>query len=122
MDHPFESDGCSLVADFGTTAICVEHDWAYWLGDAGPQTRAEADRHFRDQLLALGGYWRLGGWIRWLGVRIGGVGWIPAPKWRWGYGWKYPSTGKGHFVTEGPYTAMGEWPKFEAFLALARGV
>ena len=30
--------------------------------------------------------------IRWLGVRIGGVGWLPFKKWRWGYGWNYPRT------------------------------
>jgi len=29
--------------------------------------------------------------MMWVGVRIGGVGWLPTP-FRWGYGWKYPQT------------------------------
>lgn len=119
MDYPFKTDGCSVVADLGTTAICVEHDWAYWIG--GPSDlRRLADQHFRDQLLALGGYWRIGGWIRWFGVRIGGVGWLPFRKWRWGYGWKFPKTNGKPW--EGPYTPDTEREKFDAALAKARGV
>ena len=89
MDYPFKSDGCSVVIDLDQEKCCVIHDWAYWKGGTAAERR-KADRDFRMCVektkqapwLAL---------IRWIGVRIGGVWWIPARKWRWGYGWKWPT-------------------------------
>lgn len=118
MDFPFTTDGCSVVADLHRY-LCIEHDWAYWMGDAGG-TRKEADARFRDQLISLGGWWRVGGWVRWFGVRIGGASWVPATKWRWGYGWEYPGCGRGRSLNEGRYTFATEWPKYQEALRLAQ--
>lgn len=92
---PFESDGCSVVGPivrfFGyrneqIRDCCVEHDRAYRKGGTMADKRS-ADRVFRRCLIwgpavmlpALA-------WLMWLGVVIGG--WIPHPKFRWGFGRK----------------------------------
>lgn len=88
-DKPFTSDGCSLVADLDMWACCLAHDKAYWMGGSRSD-RSKADKNFRICIQETSKYWWLA-WIRWLGVRIGGVGWLPTP-FRWGYGWIYPRT------------------------------
>lgn len=89
-DYPFTTDGCSVVADLDMYECCVEHDRAYWMGGSSKE-RAAADRKFRECIQKTSRYKGLA-WIRWFGVRIGGVSWLPTP-FRWGYGWKYPRSG-----------------------------
>lgn len=79
----------------------MQHDWLYWQGGSR-RARKKADRAFykclrttTNRRLAL---------VRWLGVRLGGVGFLPTP-WRWGYGWKWPRSASpnsdtSHFTTE----------------------
>lgn len=43
MDKPFESDGCSVVADYDQRECCVRHDWLYYQGGSS-KDRREADR------------------------------------------------------------------------------
>ncbi len=89
MDYSFHSDGCSVVSDYDQTECCVRHDWLYWKG-GGLRDRLVADEEFFECVKET-----QSGWLahfRWLGVRIGGVYFLPFRKWRWGYGWKWPVT------------------------------
>lgn len=87
--RPFVTDGCSLSPDGVWQRCCVEHDMAYWCGGTRAQ-RAAADEEFRACVA------RSPGWgvrkiapLMKLGVRIGGVPWLPF-YWRWGYGHPWP--------------------------------
>ena len=88
----FHSDGCSSFPD-GTQSNpnkwlshCIQHDFAYWQGGTREQ-RLQADRELR-RAVSAGGSPVVAEWM-YLGVRIGGVPWLPTP-WRWGFGWPYP--------------------------------
>ncbi len=117
MDKPFGTDGCSVVADLDMKACCIVHDWAYWQGGTW-RDRAKADREFYRCIKRHSRYRFLAG-IRWLGVRIGAVGWLPFKKWRWGYGWKYPRT-KAPKKDESFETVEKNRPEFEKLLLQAR--
>ncbi len=82
MPADFESDGCSLFPDGNYRDCCVEHDKLYYFGGT-KQERKAADRQLRACVRAKGH--RFLAPIMYLGVRIGGVGWLPTP-FRWGFG------------------------------------
>ena len=65
---------------------CVEHDIAYWCGGSCADRQA-ADRQLEECVAAHGS--PTIGETMYLGVRIGGSPWVPAP-YRWGYGWDWP--------------------------------
>lgn len=52
--------------------------------------------------------------LRWLGVRLGGVGFLPTP-WRWGYGWKWPRSAGPKSDTYS-FTAQDQRKVYEAIL------
>lgn len=90
--RPFESDGCSSFPD-GTYydeslwyECCKAHDYAYWRGGTYDE-RVQADEDLRACVAELGQ--PEVAFIMLVGVRIGGVPWIPT-EFRWGYGWSYP--------------------------------
>lgn len=82
-DFIFTTDGCSRSLDDGWVACCIEHDIAYWCGGS------EADRKVADQNFkrCVNQQNNVVGNLYYLGVRLGGVPWLPTP-WRWGYGWE----------------------------------
>lgn len=84
--HPFTTDGCSAWPDDGWVDCCVVHDVAYWCGGSA-EDRARADELLESCVASVAP--RMAP-VMWLGVRMGGVPWMPTP-WRWGYGWDYPS-------------------------------
>ena len=86
---PFKTDHCSLFPDGNWGGCCVEHDKAYWYGGTAAARKA-ADQALCD-CVRQHGYPRLAR-LMYLGVRIGGHGWLPTP-WRWGFGWPWPQTG-----------------------------
>ena len=102
MDEPFETDGCSVVEDYDQQECCVRHDWLYWQGGS-IRDRWRADRAFYQCVTGSRFGWLLAP-IRWFGVRVGGIGFLPFPDWRWGYGWKYPRS-KAPKNDNSPYTA-----------------
>lgn len=81
----FKSDGCSLFPDGDYMDCCFEHDRAYY-GGGSWTARWRADKKlyvcvakkkgFRHKLIAP---------IMWLGVRAGGLHFLPTP-FRWGFG------------------------------------
>ena len=115
MKKPFTSDHCSVVPDFDHAACCVTHDWLYWQGGSRLD-RKNADRAFY-KCLRTRTSWRHAR-IRWLGVRLGGIGYFPLP-WRWGYGWRWPRT-KPRERDRSKFTAESQKETFESILESAR--
>ena len=82
MPADFKSDGCSLFPDGNYHDCCFEHDKAYYFGGTKVERKA-ADRQLCDCVRAKGH--RFLAPMMYLGVRIGGVAWLPTP-FRWGFG------------------------------------
>jgi len=85
----FKSDGCSLWPDGDWLECCVKHDLLYWQGGTSKERR-DADLELRECVTEKGH--PIVGQAMFLGVRIGGVWWLPTP-FRWGFGWNYPDSG-----------------------------
>lgn len=116
MDTEFHSDGCSVVVDYDQQECCVRHDWLYWQG-GGIGDRMRADGEFYACIRKT-----QSGWLapfRWIGVRLGGLGFLPFFAWRWGYGWEYPRT-KAPENDNSPHTVETQRARFEARLEKAR--
>jgi len=95
-DKPFESDGCSVIGpiarffDYHNKKVkecCIEHDRVYHRGGPISEKRL-ADARFRHCLIVKAGLSQRMAALMWLGVAVGGF--IPHPKFRWGFGWKFP--------------------------------
>lgn len=86
MERPFVSDSCSLFPDGDYGSCCVTHDKAYYFGGTDAE-RKVADRELRECVRAKGHKYLSR--IMWLGVRVGGVSFLPTP-FRWGFGNKWP--------------------------------
>lgn len=94
---PFVSDGCSGGMSWAWRTflgkptpwedLCVEHDRAYHAG--GPTwKRAKADADLYDAVRQRG--YPIWAWVIYVSIRLGGAWWVPAKRWRWGYGYRYP--------------------------------
>ena len=83
---PFKSDGCSMFPDGNWVDCCYWHDESYWKGGT------RKDRRIADAKLmtcvASKGYPVIA-IMMYIGVRIGGAGFLPTP-FRWGFGHKWP--------------------------------
>ena len=84
--HPFTTDGCSVSPDGDWLDCCITHDLAYWCGGTSEE-RKLADEALKACVARVS---PARAPFMWLGVRMGGAPWMPAP-WRWGYGWDYPA-------------------------------
>lgn len=78
----FKSDGCSLFPDGDYRNCCVEHDKAYYVGGSSKERRI-ADNRLHECVRAKGHKFLAP--VIWIGVRIGGVPFLPTP-FRWGFG------------------------------------
>ena len=87
--HTFKSDGCSCWPDGDWVDCCVKHDLIYWMGGTREE-RKIADLELK-KCISEKGYPVIAR-IMYIGVRIGGVWWLPTP-FRWGFGWDYPMSG-----------------------------
>ena len=83
--NPFTTDGCSVCPDGTWQKCCVDHDKWYWCGGSA-EDRKTADGELRACVARES---ENIGRVMWVGVRLGGVPWLPFP-WRWGYGWPWP--------------------------------
>jgi hypothetical protein len=83
----FKSDGCSMFPEGNYHECCVAHDKAYFVGGSLKERRA-ADVELYRCVRSRGNGKFLASMI-WLGVRIGGVSFLPTP-FRWGFGNKFP--------------------------------
>ena len=90
VPEDFKSDGCSLFPDGDYRHCCVEHDKAYYLGGSW-RRRLNADNHLFKCVAGKGGiHHKVVAPLMWVGVRMGGAGYIPIPM-RWGFGKKTAS-------------------------------
>ena len=87
LPSSFKSDGCSMFPDGNYRECCVEHDKAYFFGGSLKQ-RSAADKELYRCVRSKGNGKFLSRVI-WLGVRVGGVSFLPTP-FRWGFGNKFP--------------------------------
>jgi len=82
-----KSDGCTLIGGDEFRACCVAHDRDYFYGGTIKQRRASDKRLFE----CINGKKSFGAKLAapfiWLGVRIGGLPFLPTP-FRWGFGKK----------------------------------
>jgi hypothetical protein len=81
----FKSDGCSLFPDGDYRDCCVAHDLVYFSGGSW-KARWQADNQLRKCVADKKGFQHKPlSIMMWLGVRAGGVPWLPMP-FRWGFG------------------------------------
>lgn len=81
----FKSDGCSLFPDGKYRDCCVAHDLAYFNGGSWTM-RWRADKKLFKCVAAKKGFGhKILAPVIWLGVRLGGVHFLPTP-FRWGFG------------------------------------
>jgi len=89
MPSDFKSDGCTFYPDGNYHDCCVEHDKAYYFGGTIKQRKAADDDLYACVADKVGPKHKLTAQIMWLGVRLGGMSFLPTP-FRWGFGNKYP--------------------------------
>jgi hypothetical protein len=87
----YVSDRCTMFFDCNYGDCCVEHDKAYFFGGTKKERRAADDELYRCVKGRGHGFIAK---MMWVGVRIGGVAFLPTP-FRWGFGknWKSKKAG-----------------------------
>ena len=86
----FKSDGCSLFPDGDFRNCCVEHDKSYFFGGSWRERRRADNKLFKCVADTKGLQHKFIAPVMWLGVRVGGVSFLPTP-FRWGFGRKKSS-------------------------------
>jgi len=79
-----KSDGCTLIAEGKIHDCCVAHDKEYFRGGTRKERRS-SDKRLYECVCKKGGRDRVFAPFIWLGVRIGGLPFLPT-KFRWGFG------------------------------------
>lgn len=81
----FVSDGCSLFPDCDYGDCCEEHDKTYYFGGTSKE-RLRADKTlYKCVRTKKGFHHKIIAPLMFVGVRLGGVSWLPTP-FRWGFG------------------------------------
>ncbi len=81
----FKSDGCSLFPDGDYLDCCVAHDKAYYVGGSWTKRWRADKKLFKCVVAKKGLKHKIIAPLMWLGVRVGGVHWLPT-SFRWGFG------------------------------------
>ncbi len=81
----FKSDNCSLFPDCDYADCCVEHDKTYFSGGSWAMHWRADKKLFKCVVSKKGLQHKLTAPVMWLGVRAGGVHWLPT-KFRRGFG------------------------------------
>lgn len=89
MEKPFESDGCSRFPDFDVFDCCYAHDERYFFGGSLKERRAADKALYSCVKSRRGKGHKLLAGVMYLGVRLGGLPFLPLP-FRWGFGNKFP--------------------------------
>lgn len=85
MPANFKSDGCSMFPDGDYCDCCVEHDKAYFFGGSFKERRHADIKLYKCVRAKRGFHHKIIAPLMYVGVRIGGVSWLPTP-FRWGFG------------------------------------
>lgn len=81
----YKSDGCTWFPDGDYRDCCVAHDDAYYTGGSWKK-RLQADKRLYVCVANKeGAYHKIIAPLMWLGVRVGGVSFLPT-SFRWGFG------------------------------------
>lgn len=90
MPADFRSDNCTLFPNGNYADCCVAHDKDYYFGGSLKERRA-SDRRLRECVRSKGKGWKhqFLADLMYIGVRIGGVSFLPTP-FRWGFGNAWP--------------------------------
>ncbi|CAN5471341.1 hypothetical protein BH10ACI3_BH10ACI3_10620 [soil metagenome] len=78
----YVSDGCSMFPDGDYCECCVAHDKVYYFGGSKAERKAADDKLY--ECVLTKGHKFIAP-MMWLGVRVGGVGFLPTT-FRWGFG------------------------------------
>jgi len=83
----FVSDGCTFFPDGKYRDCCVAHDLDYYKGEGGFKARRKADKRLYKCIRKKKKGWKYGfiATMMYLGVRMGGMPFLPTP-FRWGFG------------------------------------
>ncbi|MFL6468165.1 MAG: hypothetical protein ACJ72Z_09445 [Pyrinomonadaceae bacterium] len=95
-----KSDGCTLIADGDIRDCCIAHDKEYFQGGTRLERRA-SDKRLYECVCKKGGWDKFFAPFIWLGVRIGGLPFLPT-KFRWGFGTKVKGYAKQPPVEKTP--------------------
>ncbi|MBX3245318.1 MAG: hypothetical protein KF685_12780 [Acidobacteria bacterium] len=87
MPATFRSDGCTMFPDGNYRECCVSHDEDYYFGGSGKERWRSDKRLFKCVKAKRGWQNKIAAPVMWLGVRVGGVSFLPTP-FRWGFGKK----------------------------------
>ncbi len=85
MPPDFKSDGCTLFPDGNYCDCCVEHDKDYYFGGSRKERWRSDKRLYKCVRSRKGWQNKLIAPIMLVGVRVGGVSFLPTP-FRWGFG------------------------------------
>ncbi|CAN5644708.1 hypothetical protein BH24ACI3_BH24ACI3_06770 [soil metagenome] len=85
MPPDFKSDGCTLFPNGNYCDCCVEHDKDYYFGGTRKERWRSDKRLFKCVRSKKGWQNKLMAPIMLVGVRVGGVSFLPTP-FRWGFG------------------------------------
>lgn len=90
MPADFRTDKCTWFPDSNYADCCVEHDRDYYFGGSLKERRA-SDKRLRECVSSKRKGWKskLLAYGMYIGVRIGGVSFLPTP-FRWGFGNEWP--------------------------------
>ncbi len=81
----FKGDGCTMFPDGDYADCCLAHDREYFRGGTAKERRTADKRLYQCVKAKKGWGHAVIAPIMWLGVRIGGVEFLPTP-FRWGFG------------------------------------
>jgi hypothetical protein len=81
----FVSDGCTGFPDCNYRDCCVEHDRDYYFGGTSKERWSSDKRLYKCVRSKPGWQNKLIAPLMWVGVRVGGVSFLPTP-FRWGFG------------------------------------
>ena len=79
------SDGCTLIPDGHIKPCCLIHDQEYYRGGTREERRQSDDKLFNCVTKKKGFQHKVFAPFIWLGVRIGGIPFLPTT-FRWGFG------------------------------------
>jgi hypothetical protein len=94
-----KSDGCTLIPDGDIRPCCIIHDQEYYRGGTRDERR-DSDKKLYDCVRKKKGFaHKLFAPFIWLGVRIGGLPFLPT-SFRWGFGTKEKGYAKKRTASE----------------------
>lgn len=100
-----KSDGCTLIPDGDIKPCCLVHDREYFYGGTRGERRESDKKLYTCIKKKKGFHHRLFAPLIWLGVRIGGLPFLPT-SFRWGFGTKEKGYAKPRIADQPEETGL----------------